>query len=94
MVHPASRRRHRSVFLSDLHLGAPACRAEAILQFLDGVECEQLYLLGDVVDGWRLRRRWWWPATHAAVVERLLEMARGGVEVIYVPGNHDSFARI
>ena len=93
MADPASSRRYRSVFLSDLHLGARACRAEAILQFLDGLECERLYLLGDVVDGWRLQRRWWWPPAHAAVVERLLALARRGVEVVYVPGNHDAFAR-
>jgi UDP-2,3-diacylglucosamine pyrophosphatase LpxH len=93
MAHSASRRRYRSVFLSDLHLGARTCRATAILDFLDGIEAEQLYLLGDVVDGWRLQQRWYWPKAHAAVLNRLIHLARSGVEVTYIPGNHDAFAR-
>ena len=93
MVTATLRRRYRSLFLSDIHLGARACRAEALLAFLDTTDCERLYLLGDIVDGWRLQRRWFWPATHAAVVDRFLAMAKSGVEVIYVPGNHDAFAR-
>ena len=87
------RRRYRSVFISDVHLGARACKAEALLAFLDGVECDRLYLLGDIVDGWRLERGWFWPASHAAVVERVFALARSGVAVTYVPGNHDAFAR-
>ena len=87
------RRRYRSVFISDVHLGARACRAEALLAFLDGLECERLYLLGDIVDGWRLQKRWFWPQTHAAVLDKLFALARAGVEVTYVPGNHDAFAR-
>ncbi len=93
MVQSAGRRRYRSLFISDVHLGAHACRAQALLSFLDGVECEQLYLLGDIVDGWRLQRRWFWPAAHAEVLERLLDLARDGVSVTYIPGNHDAFAR-
>ena len=89
----SGRRRYRSLFISDVHLGARACRAAALLDFLDGVDCERLYLLGDIVDGWRLRRRWFWPAAHAEVLERLLDLAREGVKVTYVPGNHDAFAR-
>ena len=93
MVKIVSRRRYRSLFISDVHLGARACRAQALLEFLDSVACERLYLLGDIVDGWRLQRRWYWPAAHAEVLERLLDLARDGVEVVYVPGNHDAFAR-
>ena len=91
MIEPI--RRYRSVFLSDIHLGARACRADALLAFLEGIDCERLYLLGDIVDGWSLARRWFWPPSHAAVLERLLQMARCGVAVTYVPGNHDAFAR-
>ena len=87
------RRRYRSVFISDVHLGTRACRAEALLAFLDGIACERLYLLGDIVDGWRLSRCWFWPAAHAAVLDRLFALARSGVAVTYVPGNHDAFAR-
>ena len=93
MVTATLRRRYRSVFLSDVHLGARACRAEALLAFLDATECERLFLLGDIVDGCRLQRRWFRPRTHAAVVDRIFAMAKSGVEVIYVPGNHDAFAR-
>jgi UDP-2,3-diacylglucosamine pyrophosphatase LpxH len=93
MAQPGPPRRCRSVFLSDVHLGARACRAEALLGFLDGLSCERLYLIGDIVDGWRLQRRWFWPRAHAAVLDGLLGLAREGVEVIYVPGNHDAFAR-
>jgi UDP-2,3-diacylglucosamine pyrophosphatase LpxH len=89
----APARRCRSVFLSDLHLGAPTARADALLDFLEGLEPERVYLLGDVVDGWRLSRRWFWPPAHAAVLDRLLDFARRGAEVVYVPGNHDAFAR-
>ncbi len=88
-----TRRRYRSVFISDVHLGARACRAEALLAFLEGLECERLYLLGDIVDGWRLQRRWFWPAAHAAVIDRLFALAHAGVAVTYIPGNHDAFAR-
>ena len=93
MVPSVSHRRYRSLFISDVHLGARACRAEAILALLNSVTCEKLYLLGDIVDGWRLQRRWYWPGAHAEVLERLLDLARDGVEVIYIPGNHDAFAR-
>ncbi|MCK6424618.1 MAG: UDP-2,3-diacylglucosamine diphosphatase [Burkholderiaceae bacterium] len=87
------RERLRSVFISDLHLGTPGCQAEALLDFLRCVECEQLYLVGDIIDGWQLRRRWFWPQSHNDVVQKILRKARKGTRVIYVPGNHDEFAR-
>jgi UDP-2,3-diacylglucosamine pyrophosphatase LpxH len=83
----------RSVFISDLHLGTPGCQAEALLDFLRVIECEQLYLVGDIVDGWQLRRRWYWPQAHNDVVQKLLRKARKGTRVVLVPGNHDEFAR-
>ena len=89
----ASRRRYRAVFISDLHLGARGCQAERLSAFLAGLECDALYLVGDIVDGWRLSRRWRWPPSHDEVVARLLAMARSGVAVTYLPGNHDAFAR-
>lgn len=89
----AATRRHGAVFISDVHLGARACQAERLLAFLAGLQCERLYLVGDMVDGWRLADRWRWPPSHDAVVARLLELARSGVEVTYLPGNHDSFVR-
>ncbi len=83
----------RTVWISDLHLGTPGCQAEALLDFLRDVECETLYLVGDIIDGWQLRRSWYWPQTHNDVVQKLLRKARKGTRVIFVPGNHDEFAR-
>jgi UDP-2,3-diacylglucosamine pyrophosphatase LpxH len=85
--------RVRTVWISDLHLGTPGCQATALLDFLRGVECETLYLVGDIIDGWQLRRQWYWPQAHNDVVQKLLRKARKGTKVIFVPGNHDEFAR-
>jgi UDP-2,3-diacylglucosamine pyrophosphatase LpxH len=86
-------RRYRSVFISDVHLGARGCQAELLLDFIRHVECERLYLVGDIIDGWRLKRGWFWPQSHNDVVQKILRMARKGVEVIYIPGNHDDRVR-
>jgi UDP-2,3-diacylglucosamine pyrophosphatase LpxH len=83
----------RTVWISDLHLGTPGCQAVALLDFLRTVECETLYLVGDIVDGWQLRRQWYWPQSHNDVVQKLLRKARKGTRIILVPGNHDEFAR-
>jgi UDP-2,3-diacylglucosamine pyrophosphatase LpxH len=83
----------RTVFISDIHLGTPGCQAEALLDFLRCVESEQLYLVGDIVDGWQLQRRWFWPQSHNDVVQKILRKVRKGTRVILVPGNHDEFAR-
>ena len=85
--------RVRTVWISDLHLGTPGCQAVALLDFLKNVECETLYLVGDIIDGWQLRRQWYWPQAHNDVVQKLLRKARKGTRVIFVPGNHDEFAR-
>jgi UDP-2,3-diacylglucosamine pyrophosphatase LpxH len=83
----------RTVWISDVHLGTPGCQAKALLDFLKTVECETLYLVGDIVDGWQLRRSWYWPQAHNDVVQKLLRKARKGTRVIFIPGNHDEFAR-
>jgi UDP-2,3-diacylglucosamine pyrophosphatase LpxH len=83
----------RTVWISDLHLGTPGCQAKALLEFLQQVECETLFLVGDIIDGWQLRRSWYWPQAHNDVVQMLLRKARHGTRVIFVPGNHDEFAR-
>lgn len=90
---PVERRRYRSVFISDLHLGTPGCQAVELLAFLKDSPSDYLYLVGDIVDGWQLRRRWYWPQSHNDVVQKLLRRARKGCRVILVPGNHDEFAR-
>ena len=83
----------RTVWVSDIHLGTPGCQARALLDFLKAVECETLFLVGDIIDGWQLKRSWYWPQAHNDVVQKLLRRARKGTRVIFVPGNHDEFAR-
>lgn len=92
-IDPPARHRVRTVWISDLHLGTPGCQAVALLDFLRSVECETLYLVGDIIDGWQLRRQWYWPQAHNDVVQKLLRKARKGTKVVFVPGNHDEFAR-
>jgi len=89
----APKARLRTVWISDIHLGTAGCQAAALLDFLRHLECDTLYLVGDIIDGWQLRRQWLWPQAHNDVVQKLLRLARKGTRVIYVPGNHDEFAR-
>lgn len=83
----------RAVFISDLHLGTAGCQAVALLDFLKAYPSQHLYLVGDIIDGWQLRRRWYWPQAHNDVVQKLLRRARKGCRVVFIPGNHDEFAR-
>ncbi|PVE23689.1 UDP-2,3-diacylglucosamine hydrolase [Microvirga sp. KLBC 81] len=85
--------RVRTLFLSDLHLGTKGCQAEALLDFLKYYDAEMIYLVGDIVDGWRLKSGWYWPQSHNDVVQKLLRKVRKGSSLIYVPGNHDEFLR-
>ncbi len=81
--------RYRTIWVSDLHLGARAAKAEALLAFLRASRCGHLYLVGDILDFWKLRRRVRWPACHSAVIAHFIGLARNGTRVTYVPGNHD-----
>src|SRR5262245_18409796 len=85
--------RHRAIFLSDVHLGTRGCQAEMLLDFLRNNEREYLYLVGDIVDGWWLKRWWYWPQAHNDVVQKILRKARKGTNVVYIPGNHAEAAR-
>ena len=85
--------RYRTLFISDIHLGAKSCQAEAFLEFLAAHEAETIYLVGDIIDGWRLRKEWHWPQAHNDVVQALLARAKSGTRVVFMPGNHDEFAR-
>lgn len=85
--------RYRTLFLSDVHLGTKGCQAELLLDFLKHNEAEQIYLVGDIIDGWRLKKGWYWPQSHNDVVQKLLRQARKGVRIVFAPGNHDEFAR-
>jgi UDP-2,3-diacylglucosamine pyrophosphatase LpxH len=86
-------RQYRTVFISDIHLGTRGCQAELLLDFFCHMECETLYLVGDIVDGWKMKSGWWWPQPHNDVVQKILRMARKGASVIYIPGNHDDLVR-
>lgn len=86
-------RHFRTLFISDVHLGSRGCQANLLLDFLRHHDAEKLYLVGDIVDGWRLRRSWYWPQEHNDVVQKLLRKARKGSSIVYVPGNHDEFLR-
>jgi UDP-2,3-diacylglucosamine pyrophosphatase LpxH len=83
----------RAVFVSDIHLGTAGCQAEALLAFLRDYEADTIYLVGDIVDAWALKRRWFWPQAHNDVIQKLLRKARKGTRVVYIPGNHDEAAR-
>ena len=84
---------YRTIWLSDFHLGTKDCKAAYLLDFLRHNESETLYLVGDIFDGWALSRSWNWDQFHNDVIQKLLRKARKGTRVIYLPGNHDEFAR-
>ena len=86
-------RTYRTVFVSDIHLGTRHCQADLLLSFLNTFESEHLYLIGDIIDGWRLDKKWYWPDSHQKVIDTILEKGRRGTKVVYVPGNHDVFVR-
>ncbi|WP_374279760.1 UDP-2,3-diacylglucosamine diphosphatase [Novosphingobium sp.] len=87
------KRHYRTVWISDVHLGTRGCNAALLLDFLRTAECEVLYLVGDIVDGWRLRKGWYWPDAHNEVVRRVLKMAHRGTRVVLIAGNHDEMLR-
>jgi len=85
--------RYRTIWLSDIHLGSSGCQATYLLDFLRHNDSEYLYLVGDIIDGWQLKKGWYWPQAHNDVVQKVLRKARKGTQVIYIPGNHDEGAR-
>lgn len=86
-------RRARTVFISDIHLGTRGSQADHLLEFLKVYDADMIYLVGDIVDGWRLKQRWHWPQAHNDVVQKLLRKVRKGTRITYLPGNHDEFLR-
>jgi UDP-2,3-diacylglucosamine pyrophosphatase LpxH len=85
--------KYRTIWISDIHLGTKGCNAELLLDFLHSVECETLYLVGDIIDGWRLKKGWYWPDSHNEVVRRVLKIAHKGTRVVFIIGNHDEMLR-
>ena len=89
----AHRRRFRTIWISDIHLGTRGCNADMLIDFLDHTDSDTIYLVGDIIDGWRLKKRFYWPASHNDVVWRLMKRAKRGTRVVYIPGNHDEMFR-
>ncbi|MGA0824076.1 MAG: UDP-2,3-diacylglucosamine diphosphatase [Burkholderiaceae bacterium] len=86
-------RHYRAIWISDIHLGTSGCKADFLLDFLRVNESDQLYLVGDIVDGWQLKRGWYWKQSHNDVVQKILRKARKGTKVTYIVGNHDEALR-
>jgi UDP-2,3-diacylglucosamine pyrophosphatase LpxH len=88
-----SRRRFRTIWISDVHLGTRGCNAAMLIDFLDQTDSDTMYLVGDIIDGWRLKRSWYWPALHNDIVWRVMKRAKRGTRVVFIPGNHDEMFR-
>lgn len=93
MSDTAPAKRYRALFISDIHLGTRGCQADLLLDFLRHNDAETIYLVGDIVDCWRLKRTWYWPQHHNDVVQKFLRKSRKGARIVYVPGNHDEVLR-
>lgn len=91
-VYPAPYR-YRAIFISDIHLGTAGCKAEFLLDFLRANESKYLYLVGDIIDGWQLKKGWFWKQSHNDVIQKILRKARKGTQVTYIAGNHDEALR-
>lgn len=89
----AGRRQYRTVWISDVHLGTRGCNATMLIDFLDHVDSETMYLVGDIIDGWALKKRFYWPDAHNDIVWRVLKRAKRGTRIVYIPGNHDEMFR-
>jgi UDP-2,3-diacylglucosamine pyrophosphatase LpxH len=90
---PVATRRFRSLFVSDVHLGTKGSQAGLFFDFLRKHDADTLYIIGDLIDGWRLKRSWYWPESHNDVIQCLLKKGRDGTRIVYIPGNHDEFLR-
>ena len=90
---PRGKLKFRTVWISDTHLGTSGCNAELLHDFLHSIKPETLYLVGDIIDGWRLKRGWYWPPRHNDIIRRVLKLANKGTRVVYIPGNHDEALR-
>ena len=88
-----AKQRYRTIWISDVHLGTPGCQAAHLVDFLKQHECETLYLVGDIVDGWKLKGSWYWPQEHTNVIRKVLTKSKRDTQVYYVTGNHDEFLR-
>ncbi len=86
---PVVPQNYRTIFISDVHMGTKRAQVGMLLDFLRSSSCEKIYLVGDIVDNWALRRSWYWDQSHNDLIQLLLKKAKRGTEIVYVPGNHD-----
>ena len=93
MREPTERKRFRAIFISDIHLGTRSSQATALLDFLKWADADVMYLVGDIVDFWRVRRGPYWPQSHNDVMQKLLRKSRKGTRIVFIPGNHDEALR-
>jgi len=87
------RTQYRTIWISDIHLGTKGCNAHMLIDFLDRTDSETMYLVGDIIDGWRLKKKFYWPPEHNDVVWRIMKRAKRGTRIVYIPGNHDEMFR-
>lgn len=85
--------KYKSIFISDVHLGTRFSKAKTLLNFLKNNDCEQLFLVGDIIDGWAIKRKFVWPQAHSDVIQRILKKAKKGTNITFITGNHDEFLR-
>ena len=84
---------YKTIWISDVHLGTKGCKSELLCNFLKNNNCDNLFLVGDIIDGWKLQRKWYWPQEHSNVLRKILTKAKRGTIVTYIIGNHDEFLR-
>ena len=89
----SGRSRYRTIWISDVHLGTRGCNAKLLIDFLDHSDSDTMYLVGDIIDGWQMKKRFYWPPAHNDIVWRIMKRARRGTKVVYIPGNHDEMFR-
>ena len=91
--HCTDRIHHRSIWISDVHLGKSVAKAQMLCDFLKYNSCDTLYLVGDIIDGWSMKKRAYWPQEHVNVIRRILTRSKKGTKIVYITGNHDEFLR-
>ena len=89
MKFKSNKKFYRTIWISDTHLGTSGCKSKMLLEFLEETDSEYLFLVGDIVDGWRMRKKMYWPQEHNDVVQKVLKKAKNGTRVVLIPGNHD-----
>ncbi len=89
--HPSPVRHHRAIWISDVHLGTKHAQVTALLEFLRLNESEFLYIVGDLIDGWELKRAWRWEDSYNTLIQKILRKDRKGTKITYITGNHDEF---